>query len=63
MDLRILNKGKDFLIEQLRQERDGFFGQLLDASRKVGELETKLLQLKEPVTAKTGDKMNEGENA
>ena len=45
LDLKILNKGKDFLIEQLRQERDGFFGQLLDASRKMGELETKLLQL------------------
>ena len=45
MDLKILNKGKDYLIEQLRQERDGFFGQLLDSSRKVGELETRLLQL------------------
>ena len=39
IDLKILNKGKDFLIEQLREERDGFFNQLLDASRKVGELE------------------------
>jgi hypothetical protein len=48
MDLKILNSAKDFVIEQLRQERDGFFGQLLDASRKVGELETKLLQLSAP---------------
>lgn len=48
MDSMILNKGKDFLIEQLKQERDGFFGQLLDASRKVGELETKILQLHAP---------------
>jgi hypothetical protein len=53
MDLKILNKGKDYLIEQLRQERDGFFGQLLDASRKVGELETRLLQLK-PGKAESG---------
>ena len=44
-DLRITNRGKDFLVEQLQKERDGFFGQLLEASRKVGELETKLLQL------------------
>ena len=48
MDLKILNRSKDFWIEQLRQERDGFFGQLLDASRTVGELETKLLQLSSP---------------
>jgi hypothetical protein len=48
LDLKILNSGKDFLIQQLRQERDGFFDKLLDASRKVGELETKLLRLEEP---------------
>jgi hypothetical protein len=34
----------DSLLEKL--VRDGLFGQLLDASRMVGELETKLLQLK-----------------
>jgi hypothetical protein len=45
LNLKILNSGKDFLIQQLRQERDGFFDKLLDASKKVGELETKLLQL------------------
>lgn len=48
MDLKILNKGKDFLIDQMKQERNGFFNQLLDASKKVGELETKLLQLEDP---------------
>lgn len=48
MDAIILNKGKDFLIDRLEKERDGFFGQLLDASRKMGELETKLLQLELP---------------
>jgi hypothetical protein len=45
LDLKILHSGKDYLIQQLRQERDGFFNQLLEASRKVGQLETRLLQL------------------
>jgi hypothetical protein len=48
IDLKIANRGKDYLIEQLQKERNGFFDQLLSASRKVGELETRLLQLEEP---------------
>lgn len=48
LDLKIANRGKDFLIDQLKTERNGFFDQLLSASRKVGELETKLLQLESP---------------
>ncbi len=48
LDLKIANQGKDYLIEQLQKERSGFFDQLLAANRKVGELETKLLQLAEP---------------
>ena len=48
MDLKITNRAKDFFIEQLHKERDGFFDQLLSASRKVGELETRLLQLEGP---------------
>jgi hypothetical protein len=44
-DLKVLNSGKDFLIKQMRQEREIFFNQLLEATRKVGELETKLFQL------------------
>jgi len=48
MDLKILNSGKDYVIQQLRQERDGFIQKLLDASRQVGQLETKLLQLERP---------------
>lgn len=43
LDLKIMNKGKDFLIEQMRKEREGFFTQLMQANRRVGELETKLL--------------------
>ena len=46
-DLQITNRGKDYLVEQLQTERDGFFDKLLQASRKVGELETKL-QLEGP---------------
>jgi len=48
LDLRITNRGKDYLVDQMKGERDRFFDQLLQASRKVGELETKLLQLNAP---------------
>ena len=47
-DLKIANRGKDYLIDQMQKERNGFFDQLLSASRKVGELETRLLQLESP---------------
>jgi hypothetical protein len=50
MDLKIANRGKDYLIDQLKGERNGFFDQLLTANRKVGELETKLLlQIESPM--------------
>ncbi len=45
LDLKIANRGKDYLIDQLKDERTGFFEQLLTANRKVGELESKLLGL------------------
>jgi len=48
MDLKIANRGKDYLIDQLKGERMGFFNQLLSANRTVGQLETKLHQLEEP---------------
>lgn len=48
MDLKIANRGKDFLIDQLKDERTGFFDQLLSASRTMGQLETKLHQLDRP---------------
>jgi hypothetical protein len=48
LDLKIANRGKDFLIEQMQKERTGFFDQLLAANRKVGELETKLFLLGKP---------------
>ena len=54
MDLKITNKGKDFFIEQLQkeresfaQERQGYVEKLMSFNRKVGELETSLLQLEE----------------
>jgi hypothetical protein len=56
MDLKILNSGKDYVIQQLRQERDGFIQKLVDASRQVGQLETKLMQLEGP----SSDKSTEG---
>ena len=48
LDLKIANRGKDYLIDQLKNERTGFFEQLLTANKKMGELETKLLQLEKP---------------
>jgi hypothetical protein len=52
LDLKITNRGKDFLIEQMQKERNVFFDQLLSANRKVGELGTKLLQIESPTPSK-----------
>ena len=49
MDLKIVNRGKDYFIEQMKSEQESLLGQLVSSSRKVGELETRLLQLGEPV--------------
>ena len=35
-DLKITNRAKDMLIEQLKDERTGFFEELLSANRAVG---------------------------
>ena len=48
LDLKIANRGKDYLIDQLKGERTGFFEKLLSATRTVGQLETKLLQIESP---------------
>jgi len=45
MDLKIANRGKDYLIDQLKGERTGFFEKLILANRTVGQLETSLNQL------------------
>ena len=48
LDLKIANRGKDYLIDQLKVERIGVFEKLLSATRTVGQLETKLLHLDAP---------------
>jgi len=46
IELKIASRGKDYPIEQLKGERTSFFEKLLSANRTVGQLETKLHQLK-----------------
>jgi DNA repair exonuclease SbcCD ATPase subunit len=67
MDLKITNRGKDYFIDQLKGERESFaqerkeyVGKLIEAHRKVGELETKLLQLAPPVDGRTAAEGNVG---
>jgi hypothetical protein len=55
LDLSIMNKGKDYLIGELRKEREGFaverqryIEDLMRFNRRVGELETKLNQIEAP---------------
>jgi hypothetical protein len=48
LDLRILNSGKDLLIDALRKDRDGMINQVVEFSRKVGQLETEVRQLSAP---------------
>ena len=55
MDLKITNRAKDMFIGQFQKERESFdqerqnyVKELISANRKVGELETKLLQLDRP---------------
>ena len=55
MDLKITNRAKDYFIEQLKNEREGFalerkdyVERLVNSNRQIGELETKLLQLQAP---------------
>jgi len=50
MDLKITNRAKDYFIDQLQKERTANLEQLVESSRKIGELETKLLQLAAPGT-------------
>ncbi len=60
MDLKITNRGKDYFIEQLQKERNGFalerqeyVAQLVRVNRTMGELEAKLLQIASPVEEKS----------
>ena len=47
-DLRITNQAKDYYIDRLENEREGFVEKLMISSHRVGELEAKLLQLEAP---------------
>lgn len=47
-DLKITNKAKDMFIEQLQGERRDLVDKLMISSHRVGELESKLLQLEPP---------------
>ncbi len=55
LDLTIMNQGKDYIIEQLKEDRSRLFEEqqglverLADSSREVGRLEAKLHLLEEP---------------
>jgi hypothetical protein len=48
IDLKITNQAKNQVIEMMRQERDRMLEQVISANRKVGELESRLLQLEAP---------------
>ena len=55
MDLKITNKGKDYFLAQLKEdreqfvrERETFVQQLMTQHHRIGELETQLLQLVGP---------------
>ena len=43
IDLKIVNQGKNYFIDQLQKERQNLMDKLINASYKVGELETRLL--------------------
>jgi hypothetical protein len=45
LNLRILNQGKDYVIEQMHKEREQFLTRIETSSHRVGELETQVLQL------------------
>ena len=60
MDLRILNQGKDYFIEQLQKEREGLIEKLVSGSQRIGELATRLRQLAAPRKGDSGMTVPEG---
>jgi hypothetical protein len=48
LDLKITNRGKDYLIGEFSKQRKSFFEQLLAANRAMGQLEARLNQLDAP---------------
>lgn len=59
-DLKITNKAKDMFIERLQEEREDFVEKLMISSHRVGELETKLLQLQAPQDREESDVQSSG---
>lgn len=62
MDLKLTNRGKDYIIEQLRiecerfaVERKEYVEKLMNSSYQIGELESRLLQLVSPNKGVSGD--------
>ena len=55
MDLKIMNKGKDYLIDELKKDRKMFVDRIEFANRTVGELETKLLQIESAAPPRIGE--------
>ena len=69
MDLKITNRGKDYFVEQLQKEREGFADerkdyveQLMRFNRRVGELEMKLNQIKAPTKTLSVEPESSAEN-
>ena len=67
MDSKIANRGKDYFIEQLKKERESFaeerkdyVDKLMTFNHKVGELETRLLQLEAPANENRFRKLDAG---
>jgi len=54
-NLKITNQVKDQFIDLLKQEREGMVEQLTASERRVGELETKLLQIESPKPSHADD--------
>jgi hypothetical protein len=42
------NQAKDYYIDRLEKEREGFVEKLMTSSHRLGELEAKLLQVEAP---------------
>ena len=69
MDLKITNRGKDYFVEQLQKEREGFTDerkeyveQLMRFNRRVGELEMKLSQIGAPTKTLSVEPESSAEN-
>jgi len=60
-DLQIANRGKDYFIERLEKERETMLTQLVESSRSVGKLETRLHQLEAPKSPRRLDVRSESD--